>query len=93
MNELYIQNIMKNLKSLEIEKQELDKEIKKHEHEIISYMTQYDLEELVGVNGEKAIYKEILARRFDTKNFKKNFSDLYYSYMKDSKSFRFKFSY
>jgi len=93
MNELYIQNIMKNLKSLEMAKQELDKEIKKHEHEIISYMTQYDLEEIVGVNGEKAIYKEILARRFDTKNFKKNFSDLYYSYMKDSKSFRFKFSY
>lgn len=93
MNELYIQNIMKNLKSLEMAKQELDKEIKKHEHEIISYMTQYDLEEFVGVNGEKAIYKEILARRFDTKNFKKNFSDLYYSYMKDSKSFRFKFSY
>ena len=93
MNELYIQNIMNNLKSLDMAKQELDKEIKKHEHEIISYMTQYDLEEIVGVNGEKAIYKEILARRFDTKNFKKNFSDLYYSYMKDSKSFRFKFSY
>lgn len=93
MTELYIQNIMNNLKSLEMAKQELDKEIKKHEYEIISYMTQYDLEELVGINGEKAIYKEILARRFDTKNFKKNFSDLYYSYMKDSKSFRFKFSY
>lgn len=93
MTELYIQNIMNNLKSLEMAKQELDKEIKKHENEIISYMTQYDLEELVGINGEKAIYKEILARRFDTKNFKKNFSDLYYSYMKDSKSFRFKFSY
>ena len=93
MNELYIQNIMNNLKSLDMAKQELDKEIKKYEHEIISYMTQYDLEEIVGVNGEKAINKEILARRFGTKNFKKNFSDLYDSYMKDVKSFRFKFSY
>lgn len=93
MNELYIQNIMKNLKALEIAKEKLDKEIKKYENEIISYMTLYGLEQVFGLNGEKAIYKEILSRRFDTKNFKKNFSDLYYSYMKDSKSFRFKFSY
>ena len=64
-----------------------------YKSEIKKYMQMYNLEELHGMNGEKAIYKEILGRRFDTKSFKQNFAELYYSYMKDTKSLRFKFSY
>ena len=93
MSELYIQNVIRSLKQLEIAKEKIDKEIKEHESEIKLYMKMYNLEELHGMNGEKAIYKEILGRRFDSKNFKQNFADLYYSYMKDTKSLRFKFSY
>ena len=93
MSELYIQNVIRSLKQLEIAKEKIDKEIKEHESVIKKYMKMYNLEELQGMNGEKAIYKEILGRRFDTKSFKQNFADLYYSYMKDTKSLRFKFSY
>ena len=93
MSELYIQNVIRSLKQLEIAKEKIDKEIKEHESEIKKYMQMYNLEELHGMNGEKAIYKEILGRRFDTKSFKQNFAELYYSYMKDTKSIRFKFSY
>ena len=93
MSELYIQNVIRSLKQLEIAKEKIDKEIKEHESEIKKYMLMYNLEELQGMNGEKAIYKEILGRRFDSKSFKQNFADLYYSYMKDTKSLRFKFSY
>lgn len=93
MSELYIQNVICNLKQLEIAKEKIDKEIKEHENEIKKYMQLYHLEELHGQNGEKAIYKEILGRRFDTKEFKKNFSELYYAYMKDTRNLRFKFSY
>lgn len=93
MSELYIQNVIRSLKQLEIAKEKIDKEIKEHESEIKKYMQMYNLEELHGMNGEKAIYKEILGRRFDAKSFKQNFAELYYSYMKDTKSLRFKFSY
>ena len=89
MSELYIQNVIRSLKQLEIAKEKIDK----HESEIKKYMQMYNLEELHGMNGEKVIYKEILGRRFDTKSFKQNFAELYYSYMKDTKSLRFKFNY
>ena len=63
MSELYIQNVIRSLKQLEIAKEKIDKEIKEHESEIKKYMQMYNLEELHGMNGEKAIYKEILGRR------------------------------
>ena len=93
MSELYIQNVISNLKRLEIAKEKLDSDIKEHENEIKKYMQMYALEELHGMEGEKVIYKEILGRRFDSKEFKKNFESLYYSYMKHTSNLRFKFSY
>lgn len=93
MSELYIQNVISNLKRLEIAKEKINREIKEHENEVKKYMQMYELEELHGYNGEKAIYKEILGKRFDTTAFKRNFADLYESYLKSTKSLRFKFSY
>ena len=93
MNELYIQNTLCSLKELEIAKENIEKQIKEHEKVVKEYMQINGIEELYGVNGEKAIYKEILGRRFDTKEFKKHFADLYYSYMKDTRNLRFKYSY
>ena len=93
MSEIYIQSIIHNLKKLEIEKEKLNKEIKEHENELKKYMQMYGLEELHGMGGEKAIFKEVLSRRFDVKEFKKHFESLYYSYMKSTSNYRFKFSY
>ena len=87
MNELYIQNTLCSLKELEIAKENIEKQIKEHEKVVKEYMQINGIEELYGVNGE------ILGRRFDTKEFKKHFADLYYSYMKDTRNLRFKFSY
>lgn len=80
MSELYIQNVIRSLKQLEIAKEKIDKEIKEHESEIKKYMQMYNLEELHGMNGEKAIYKEILGRRFDTKSFKQNLQNCIFLY-------------
>lgn len=93
MNNNYIQSVMRNLKKLEIAKENLNKQIKEYESELKDFMQFYDLEELYGANGEKVIYKEILGKRFDSTAFKRNFADLYNSYLKNTKSLRFKFSY
>lgn len=93
MNEIYIQSIMTNLKQLEIAKEKLNQEIKEIERCLKAYMMQFSLEEVHGCNGEKAIYKEVLGKRFDTKEFKKNFEVLYNSYLRDTRNLRFKFTY
>lgn len=93
MENNYIQSVIRSLKKLEIAKENLEKQIKEYESELKDYMQFYDLEELHGMNGEKIIYKEILGKRFDTTAFKRNFAELYNSYLKNTKSLRFKFSY
>lgn len=93
MENNYIQSVMRNLKKLEIAKENLNKQIKECEDEIKDFMLMYDIEELYGTNGERCLYKEILSRRFDLTAFKRSFADLYNSYLKNTKSLRFKFSY
>lgn len=93
MNEIYIQSIMTNLKQLEIAKEKLNQEIKENELILKHYMIKNSLEELEGYNHEKVIYKEVLGKRFDSKEFKKNFEGLYNAYLKSTKNFRFKFTY
>lgn len=93
MENNYIQSAIRNLKKLAIAKENLEKQIKEYEAELKDYMQFYELEELYGKNSEKVIYKEILGKRFDTTAFKRDFADLYNSYLKNTKSLRFKFSY
>lgn len=93
MDRIYIQNLIKDLKKLEIMKEELNTDIKRHETLIKNYMQMNQLEEVYGLDGEKVIYTEIVSNRFDTKEFKKHFENLYNAYLKKTKNFRFKFSY
>lgn len=93
MENIYIQELIYNLKKLEIAKEKLDSQIKKCQTELKDYMQSCHVEELYGINGEKVIYKEIIGKRFDTKEFKKCFEDLYNSYLKNTRNLRFKFTY
>ena len=93
MEEIYIQNTIRTLKQLEMSRESLDREIRQHEMRLKEYMTKYSLEELYGLEGEKVIYKEIIGKRFDTKEFKKQFESLYNSYLKNTRNLRFKFTY
>lgn len=93
MNQFYIQKIIDNLRNLEMEKEKLDQLIKEHQNELKNYMKLYSLEELSGKNGEKVIYAEVISKRFNTKEFKKQFESLYNSYLKTTKNYRFKFKY
>lgn len=93
MDEIYIQSIMTNLKQLEIAKEKLNQEIKEIEFCLKSYMIDQCIDEIQGCQGEKATYKEILGKRFDTKEFKKNFESLYNAYLRNTRNLRFKFTY
>lgn len=93
MENIYIQGLISHLKKLEVAKEKLDFQIKEYEKEIKDFMQSYHLEEIYGVEGEKVTYKEILGKRFDTREFKKHFEELYNSYLRNTKNLRFKFSY
>lgn len=93
MEEIYIQNIIRNLKQLEVSKDKLEQEIKEYEARIKEYMLKYSIEEIHGLEGEKVIYREVLGKRFDTKEFKKQFESLYNAYLKNTRNLRFKFTY
>lgn len=93
MNEYYIQSLLTSLKHLEMEKEKLDQLIKEHQNELKHYMLAENLSELIGSEGEKLIYTEVISKRFNTKEFKKQFESLYNSYLKTTKNYRFKFTY
>ena len=93
ITDLYIQETIKNLKELQIQKEHLDSLIKENELRLKKYMQFYGLEEMYGDDGEKVIYKEIVGKRFDSKSFKEQFGPLYESFLKITRNYRFKFSY
>ena len=93
MHNSYIQATILELKRLEELKVELNAQIKEKEDILKNYMMINNIEELHGLSVEKAIYREVISNRFDTKNFKEHFEGLYNSYLKKTKNLRFKFSY
>ena len=93
MEKIYIQKLLHELKELEILKDDLSAEIKKYEDKIKEFMSQRSLEELLGDNGERVIFKPIISKRFDTTAFKKKFYDLYEAYTKTTTNHRFKLTY
>ncbi len=93
MEKIYIQKLLHELKELEILKDGLNDEIKKYENKIKEFMTQRSLEEVLGEEGERVIFKPVISKRFDTTAFKKRFYDLYEAYTKTSTNHRFKFTY
>lgn len=93
MVNVYIQNTINELKILEKDKEELEKKIKNKEAVLKNYMVLHNVETLHGNYGETVQYYEVIANRFDTKNFKKYYEQLYHQFLKKSTSLRFKFSY
>lgn len=92
-NHTAIQPDIMELRRLEELKDALMIEIKEREDNIKKYMIVHNLDELHGLNGEKAIYREVLSNRFDSTSFKKTFNDLYNAYLKQTKCVRFSFSF
>ena len=64
MEKIYIQKLLHELKELEILKDGLNDEIKKYENKIKEFMTQRSLEEVLGEEGERVIFKPVISKRY-----------------------------
>ena len=93
MSERYLQVQICELKILERQKEAIEKKIKERQNVLKSYMVANGLEEIIGENGEKVYYKEVISSRFDLKSFREHYEFLYESFLKNTRNLRFKFSY
>lgn len=93
MEQMNIQNSISELKRLQILNDQIKEEIKKHEVILKDYMLKNSLDTLYGNTGEKVQYVEVASNRFDVREFKKQFTDLYNLYLKTVHNFRFKITY
>lgn len=56
-----------------------------------NHMSEQNITELMGLHGEKVYWKEIVSRRLNTQLLKKENTEIYERYLKDSVSKPFKF--
>lgn len=91
MGKRAIENRIKKLKALEEQKKELDAQIKDLQEEIKKDMEAKGLEEMqIGIFIIR--FTSVLSSRFDTKEFKEHYGDLYDQYVKQVASRRFTIS-
>lgn len=87
-----IHQTMKSLAEYTRLQDELTAQIDSLKDEIKEYMTDKNLTELLGENGEKVYWKKTLQSRFDSTSFKKSeWGELYQMYCKPSEVRPFKF--
>ena len=72
--------------------EELKAQIDSLEDEIKEYMKDNELDEIVGENGEKATWRDVISNRYDSTSFKKDFLDVYKEYTKRTIYKRFTFN-
>ena len=71
---------------------ELEAQIDALRDEIKEFMTEQGIDEVIGTNGEKATWRDVISNRFATTEFKKIHADLYAAFTKKTTSKRFTFN-
>ena len=83
---------MKELAEYTRMQEELSAQIDNLKDELKVYMTEEDLDELLGENGEHAVWRKVISNRFDSTAFKKSeWGELYKEFTKPSETRPFKF--
>ena len=80
--------IIKEIKEYEDMKKALTAEVEKLKEEAIEYMDEHGVDEVVTDAG-KITYREVISKRFDSTNFKKDYLKLYEEYLKQTINMRF----
>jgi predicted phage-related endonuclease len=83
-----IKSVIKEIKEYQAMKDALDKELDELKDEAIEYLTEQDIDEILTEEG-KVTYREVISKRFDSTQFKKDFADIYSEYQKQTSSMRF----
>jgi len=72
--------------------EELEAQIDSLKDELKEYMKDENLDELLGENGEHAVWRKVISNRFDSTAFKKSeWGELYKEFTKPSETRPFKF--
>lgn len=72
--------------------EELTAQIDTLKDELKEYMTTENVDELLGENGEHAVWRKVISNRFDSTAFKKSeWGELYKEFTKPSETKPFKF--
>lgn len=72
--------------------EELSAQIESLKDEIKAYMTEAEVDELLGENGEHVIWKSVISNKFDSTAFKKSeWGELYKEFTKVTETKPFKF--
>ncbi len=87
-----IQNTMKELAEFTAMQAELESQIDSLKDELKEYMTEENIDELLGENGEHVIWRKVISNRFDTTAFKKSeWGELYKEFTRQTETKPFKF--
>lgn len=72
--------------------EELSAQIESLKDQIKAYMSEAEIDELLGENGEHVIWKTVISNKFDSTAFKKSeWGELYKEYTKQTETKPFKF--
>lgn len=83
---------MKELAEYTAMKDELESQIDALKDTLKEYMKEESLDELLGENGEHAVWRPVVSNRFDSTAFKKSeWGELYKEFTKPSETRPFKF--
>ena len=91
MNRQEINEIMKTIAEYARIAEEAQKVVDENKEVLKGYMTENEIDELIG-DEHKATYKEVISNRFDSTAFKKDHADMYEAYKKESSTMRFTFA-
>ena len=87
-----IQTTMRELAEYTRMQDELTAQIDALKDELKEFMTQENVDELLGSNGEHAVWRKVISNRFDSTAFKKSeWGELYKEFTKPSETRPFKF--
>ena len=87
-----IEATIKELKAFTEMQEQLKAEIEALKTDAIEYMTDHGVDEVI-TNDGKITYREVISRRFNSTEFKKDFLDIYNEYAKMTSAMRFTFNY
>lgn len=86
-----IRDAVKEYKSYAELKEMLTAEMDKLKDEMVNYMLVHGIDEIVTDDG-KATYREVSSKRMNSTRFKRDYGELYDSYLRITNSMRFTFN-
>ena len=87
-----INEVMRELAEYTTLQEELKLQVEALQEEVKQYMAENGVDEVLGDNGEKATWRNVVSNRFDSTAFKKDFMDIYKEYTKSTEYKRFTFN-